>query len=116
MTCIKKELAGFASRTILNGKQKLVFNRLNDEPGFIGPGWVPVPSESSYPAPIHEALRPRTPLWRPGTTEEVGELAAFLVSDRTSWLTGQVIYLDGRLTCMLNVPSRVRDMALFGFV
>jgi len=81
----------------------------------IGPGWVPVPNEGFCPAPLHEEFRSRTPLQRPGTTEDVGELAAFLVSDRTSWLTGQVIYLDGGLTSMLNVPSRVRDKALFGF-
>ena len=80
----------------------------------IGPGWVPVPNEGPCPAPLYEATCAHTPLGRPGTTEEVGDLAAFLVSDRTAWLTGQVIYLDGGLTCMLNMPSRLRDKALYG--
>lgn len=80
----------------------------------IGPGWVPVPSDGSYPAPLYDEFRSRIPLQRPGTPEDVGELAAFLVSDRTSWLTGQVIYLDGGLSCILNMPSRLRDKALYG--
>ena len=80
----------------------------------IGPGWVPVPNEGPCPSPLYEANCARTPLGRPGTTEEVGELAAFLVSDRAAWLTGQVIHLDGGLTCTLNMPSRLRDKALYG--
>jgi len=32
---------------------------------------------------------------RPGTLEEGGNLAAFLASDQASFLTGQIIDLDG---------------------
>jgi NAD(P)-dependent dehydrogenase (short-subunit alcohol dehydrogenase family) len=37
----------------------------------------------------------RHPLGRVGKAEEVAELAHFLLSDKTSWLTGQIIGLDG---------------------
>lgn len=80
----------------------------------IAPGWVPVPNEGPCPKPLYEAFRARIPLGRPGTTQEVGELAAFLVSDRAAWLTGQVITLDGGGSCMINFPSRLRDSGLFG--
>ena len=80
----------------------------------IAPGWVPVPNEGPCPKPLHDAFCAHTPLGRPGKPEEVGELAAFLASDRASWLTGQIIYLDGGLSCMLHMPSRVRDKDLYG--
>lgn len=40
----------------------------------------------------------RIPLRRPGTAEEVAEVAAFLVSPTNTYLTGQVIAVDGGLT------------------
>ena len=44
---------------------------------------------------IEELYRNIVPLGRMGTSEDVAELAAFLVSDRASFLTGQDIVLDG---------------------
>jgi NAD(P)-dependent dehydrogenase (short-subunit alcohol dehydrogenase family) len=42
------------------------------------------------------------PLGRPGTTEEVADLIAFLVSPASSWITGETIAIDGgrHLTCL----------------
>ncbi len=37
----------------------------------------------------------RTPLGRPGTAREVGDLVAFLASDKASYITGESIYIDG---------------------
>ncbi len=42
-----------------------------------------------------EALRQETPLEALGTPEDVGNLVAFLASDRAKFLTGQVIGLNG---------------------
>ena len=42
-----------------------------------------------------EAAGKRHPLQRVGTPEEIADLAAFLISDSASWITGQIIGVDG---------------------
>ena len=37
----------------------------------------------------------RTPLKRPGTAREVGDVVAFLASSKASYITGETIYVDG---------------------
>jgi NAD(P)-dependent dehydrogenase (short-subunit alcohol dehydrogenase family) len=46
------------------------------------------------------------PLGRFGRPEDAAELALFLASDASSWLTGQAILLDGGISCSyFSVPS-----------
>jgi A-factor type gamma-butyrolactone 1'-reductase (1S-forming) len=45
-----------------------------------------------------EAFERHTPLRRPGTPAEVVEAAAWLLSDRSSYVTGAVLPVDGGLT------------------
>jgi len=52
-----------------------------------------------------EFIRSRTPLGRPGTLEEVAELVAFLVSPRSSYITGTNILIDGGWTAGTFVES-----------
>ena len=51
----------------------------------------------SYEDIIVESTR-RTPFGRVGTPEEVANVAAFLCTDRASWVTGQTIIVDGGYT------------------
>ncbi|TMQ52741.1 MAG: SDR family oxidoreductase [Candidatus Eisenbacteria bacterium] len=51
----------------------------------------------SYDEIIRESTR-RTPLGRVGTPEEVANVAAFLCTGRASWVSGQVIIVDGGYT------------------
>ncbi|MBM4267677.1 MAG: glucose 1-dehydrogenase [Deltaproteobacteria bacterium] len=63
----------------------------------IRPGLVP--TDLAGPLAEHAALRAdyeaKMPLHRLGTVEEVGQAILFLVSDRSSWITGQVFGVDG---------------------
>ena len=42
-----------------------------------------------------EASAKRHPLQRVGTAEEIAEMTAFLISDKSSWITGQIFGIDG---------------------
>jgi NAD(P)-dependent dehydrogenase (short-subunit alcohol dehydrogenase family) len=48
-----------------------------------------------------ERSRGTHPIGRPGLPEEIAELILFLVSDRSGWITGETIAIDGgrHLTC-----------------
>jgi 3-oxoacyl-[acyl-carrier protein] reductase len=46
----------------------------------------------------------RHPLKRIGTTRDVAQLAAFLLSEKSSWMTGQVLGLDGGMSA-INVQG-----------
>lgn len=48
----------------------------------------------------------RMPAGRYGTTEEMGEATAFLLSDSASWMTGSVMTVDGGLIARGNYPVR----------
>jgi 3-oxoacyl-[acyl-carrier protein] reductase len=57
----------------------------------IGPGWIKtsVTEEDDIIAGNH------TPAGRPGTPDEVGHVAVFLASEEASYITGQLIVVDG---------------------
>lgn len=45
------------------------------------------------------------PLGRAGTPEDVATAVAFLASEAASYITGQVLYVDGGLTAQLTPPG-----------
>jgi 3-oxoacyl-[acyl-carrier protein] reductase len=57
----------------------------------VAPGWIATGSQT--PSEADAGLH--TPIGRSGTPEEIGEVVAFLASDRASYLTGQAIVVDG---------------------
>ncbi|HZB92190.1 MAG TPA: SDR family oxidoreductase [Stellaceae bacterium] len=64
----------------------------------ISPGNFPTPgaSERLVPGDVRpEEHGTNNPLGRPGRHEELGDLAAFLVSDRAGYLNGEAVIIDG---------------------
>jgi NAD(P)-dependent dehydrogenase (short-subunit alcohol dehydrogenase family) len=64
----------------------------------IAPG--PIPTEGAFsrllPRPeLEDAAKKRIPLGRFGTMEEFANLAAFLVSDGSAYINGEVVTMDG---------------------
>lgn len=57
----------------------------------VGPGWIQTASSSE--AEITAGRH--TPVGRPGTPEEVGHAALFLASAEASYITGQMLVVDG---------------------
>jgi 3-oxoacyl-[acyl-carrier protein] reductase len=57
----------------------------------VGPGWIATGSQlpEEADAGVH------TPVGRSGTPAEIGEVIAFLASDRASYVTGALIVVDG---------------------
>lgn len=47
-----------------------------------------------------EAIERTIPVGRLAEPEEIAEVAAFLASDRNSYVTGQIIMVDGGFTCL----------------
>ena len=61
----------------------------------IAPGIIRTTGTDQYPPELVEMSRQRTPAKRLGTPEEVAELAAYLVCDAASYVTGETWYIDG---------------------
>jgi len=71
---------------------------LNINVNAIAPGFIVSEMTKRIPEDIQETMLKMTPLRRYGQPEEVAELAAFLASERSSYITGQAIAIDGGVT------------------
>jgi 3-oxoacyl-[acyl-carrier protein] reductase len=64
----------------------------------ISPGVIDTSMNSNLNKEDKEALKHEIPLERFGSSEEVGKLAVFLAEDKSNYITGQVITIDGGFT------------------
>jgi L-rhamnose 1-dehydrogenase len=66
----------------------------------VAPGWVDTPPTAEILADETQwsKHRSRIPLDRPGEPSEIANVAAFLLSDASSYMTGSLVVADGGLT------------------
>jgi 3-oxoacyl-[acyl-carrier protein] reductase len=61
----------------------------------VAPGFVRTQMVEQLPEEIKDTIRADTPLGRLGTVEEIADVVTFLASDRSSFITGEVIDVNG---------------------
>jgi NAD(P)-dependent dehydrogenase (short-subunit alcohol dehydrogenase family) len=77
----------------------------------IAPGWIASELSEAYlaslpdPPAAREALDRLHPLGHVGYPTDVGDLAVYLASSSSHFLTGEVIVIDGGRTARLPLPS-----------
>ncbi|TFH90132.1 beta-ketoacyl-ACP reductase [Vibrio ouci] len=63
----------------------------------VAPGFVATPMTENLPEKVLDLMRAKTPLGRMGTPEDITNGVEFLASDKASFITGQVLKIDGGL-------------------
>lgn len=61
----------------------------------IAPGFIDTPMTMALPEDVRKAWVEKIPLRRGGTVEDIANVALFLASDLSSYVSGQVIEVDG---------------------
>lgn len=61
----------------------------------IAPGFIETAMTAALSDEVREEWKKRIPLRRGGTPEDIANVATFLASDMSSYVTGQVIQIDG---------------------
>ena len=81
----------------------------------IAPGWIETDLVKAYIASVpdkdefEQAMRRLHPVQRLGHIEDIGQVAVFLASDESGFVTGQVIVADGGRLTQISLPDALRD-------
>jgi 3-oxoacyl-[acyl-carrier protein] reductase len=61
----------------------------------VAPGFIETSMTAELPEKVKEAMLAQIPLGRMGRPEDVADVVAFLASEKASYITGQVIHVNG---------------------
>ena len=84
----------------------------------ISPGWIEDSVLNSLPEVVQDAIRNWhkegwTPMGRIGTPADIGNAVSLLCSDEASWITGQLIDVDGGASLMdAHLPLEIQGVAI----
>jgi 3-oxoacyl-[acyl-carrier protein] reductase len=107
---LKKTLYGNGESSISKSANQMLIRQLAVEEGrkniranmigagIIDAGMALVMRDGGAGQNSYESFIQSVPLRRPGRAEELADLAAFIMSNRGAYITGQVIHVDGGLT------------------
>jgi 3-oxoacyl-[acyl-carrier protein] reductase len=87
-----------ASKAGLIGMSKAIAKELasrNVLVNVIAPGFIDTDMTAALTAEARQALASQIPLERLGTPADIADAATFLASDHASYITGQVLVIDG---------------------
>jgi 3-oxoacyl-[acyl-carrier protein] reductase len=93
-----------ASKAGIIGFTKAVARELgvrNITVNAVAPGYVPTDQTADLPQELIDYILELTPLKRAGTAEEIASAVAFLASEEASYVTGQVLAVDGGMMAMM---------------
>jgi len=68
-------------------------------PGFIATDMTAALKEAAGEDAVMERIKAAVPLQRQGEPEEIADAVLFLASDSAAYITGQVLTVDGGMTC-----------------
>ncbi len=99
----ERRLAYAASKSAMNGVTRTLAIELGEHGilvNAIAPGYVntELTSQNNSPEQI-QLISNSIPLHRLAEPEEIAEMAAFLCSEKNSYMTGQVLVVDGGYVC-----------------
>jgi len=98
---IEGQISYSSSKAAIIGSTKTLARELgknNIRVNCIAPGVIDTAMNEKVPKDILEARLKLTSLGRMGMPSEVADLISFLVSDLSSYVTGQIIRIDGGMT------------------
>jgi 3-oxoacyl-[acyl-carrier protein] reductase len=87
-----------ASKAAINGSIKSLAKELgarNIRANAIAPGFIDTDMTQALPQSTRDAIVQTIPLRRCGQAQDVAQVALFLASDMASYITGEVIQVDG---------------------
>ena len=87
-----------ASKAGLIGMAKSVAREMGKKgitANCIAPGFIQTDMTDGLPEPVKKAAKDVIPVKRFGTVQDVAQAVAFLASDQTGYITGQVLCVDG---------------------